>query len=67
MQQKRYDIDKCDNEWIVSANGNGLLRCSQKKMALEIAEKAAQLLGSHERIREDIGADALENSVRQGG
>ena len=63
MHQERYAIDKCDKEWIVSANGNGLLRCSQKKMALEVAAKAARLLGSYEHIRGDIGVDALDNSI----
>jgi len=52
MQQKRYDIDKCDNEWIVSANGNGLLRCSQKKWRWRCGEGCTA---------------ALDNSVRQGG
>ena len=34
-----------------------------KKMALEVAEKAAHLLGRHERIRDDVGVDAPDDSV----
>jgi hypothetical protein len=37
---QRYEIDKRENQWVVSINGNDLLYCKEKKLAVRIARQA---------------------------
>ena len=57
---ERYEIDKRENQWVVSIDGNDLLYCKERKLAVRIAKQA------NRQLRSETPADR-DSSVRQMG
>jgi hypothetical protein len=66
MAQACYSIEKTMCGWIIRVDGEAVMLCKEKKMALNIARHAGRLMGPHGDIAEYAITPSvtIERSVR---
>ena len=55
----RYEVEKRDNHWIVSANGNAVMRFKDKRLARQMVRIA------NEHLRSELVVDPEETERRR--